>query len=74
MKFIFFCSEKRQTFETDAFRIIEDKGVKTDESGNKIWNAKIELTVACPFCQKRHVYAASDIACPFTSLNLRLQT
>jgi len=66
MKFIFFCPEKHRSFETDAYRIVEDKGVKTDGSGNKIWDAKIELTIACPFCGKGHAYAASELACPFT--------
>ncbi|MDY6990452.1 MAG: hypothetical protein SWQ30_20615 [Thermodesulfobacteriota bacterium] len=65
MKFIFFCPETHQTFETDAFRIIEGEGVKTDDSGKKIWDAKVELTVACPFCGNRHVYPASEVACPF---------
>ncbi|MDY6951733.1 MAG: hypothetical protein SWE60_09485 [Thermodesulfobacteriota bacterium] len=65
MKFIFFCPEKHQTFETNGFRITDEKGVKTDASGNKIWDAKVELTVACPFCGKRHVYPASKVACPF---------
>ncbi|MDY6950930.1 MAG: hypothetical protein SWE60_05420 [Thermodesulfobacteriota bacterium] len=65
MKFIFFCPEKHRTFETDAYRIIEDKGVKRDASGNKVWDAKVELSVACPFCRRRHVYPASEVACPF---------
>jgi hypothetical protein len=65
MKFTFFCPVKHRSFDTDAYRIIEDKGVKTDVSGKRKWDAKIELSISCPFCGKRHVYAASDIACPF---------
>jgi hypothetical protein len=65
MTFSFFCPERHQTFETDAYRIIEEKGVTTDGSGNKIWDAKVELTGPCPFCGKAHCYAASEIACPF---------
>jgi len=65
MKFTFSCPEKHQSFETDAYRIIEDKGIKTDKSGNKLWDAKVELITGCPFCGTRHVFAASEVACPF---------
>lgn len=65
MKFTFVCPGKHQAFETDDYRIVEDKGVKTDESGNKIWDAKVELTAACPFCGKRHTFPAVEVACPF---------
>lgn len=64
MKFIFRCLETHQVFETDDCRIIEDRGVKTDESGCRVWDAKV--SVACPFCRKKHVYEASDLPCPFT--------
>ena len=65
MKFVFVCPENNKAFETDAFKVIEDKGVKIDDSGNKVWDAKIELTLACPYCSIRHVFDVSELPCPF---------
>ncbi len=66
MKLVFVCPENNNAFETDDFEVIEDKGIKTGESGEKIWDAKVELSSACPFCGKIHVYHASELPCPFT--------
>lgn len=66
MKLVFVCPENNKAFETDDFEVIEDKGFKTDESGEKIWDAKVELNSACPFCGKRHVFRVSELPCPFT--------
>ena len=66
MDLVFICPENNQTFETDDFKVIEDKGIKIGETGDKIWDAKVELTVACPFCGKRHVFNVSELPCPFT--------
>jgi hypothetical protein len=64
MKFIFLCPETGRTFETGDFRIIEGRGVVTDRSGRKAWDAGV--TVICPFCEKTHTYRANELACPFT--------
>ncbi|MBW2020792.1 MAG: hypothetical protein DRH17_03565 [Deltaproteobacteria bacterium] len=66
MKLVFVCPEKHQAFETDAYQIIEDKGIKIGKTGNKVWDAKVELTLACPFCGKRHIFRASELPCPFS--------
>ena len=66
MKLVFVCPENNKPFETDEFKVIEDKGVKIDDSGNKVWDAKVELTSVCPLCGKGHVYRASELPCPFT--------
>jgi hypothetical protein len=66
MKLVFVCPENHKTFETDAFKVIEDKGIKIGETGEKIWDAKVELTSACPFCGKKHVINVSQLPCPFT--------
>ena len=66
MKLVFVCPENNKAFETDDFEVIEDKGIKTGESGEKIWDAQVELTAGCPFCGKAHVYHASELPCPFT--------
>jgi hypothetical protein len=66
MKLVFVCPENDKPFETDDFRVIEGKGVSIDDSGNKVWDAQVELTAACPFCGKIHVYHASELPCPFT--------
>jgi len=66
MKLVFVCPEDHKTFETDDFEVIEDKGIKIGESGDKIWDAKVQLTLDCPFCGKRHVFCAGELPCPFT--------
>ncbi|GBC62403.1 hypothetical protein DENIS_3375 [Desulfonema ishimotonii] len=67
MKFIFSCPETGQIFETDAFKMIENKGITEDESGNRVLDAKVELETPCPFCGKQHVFHASELLCPFSA-------
>ncbi len=66
MKLIFVCPDNNKAFETDGFIVIEDKGVKIGETGDRIWDARVELTLACPFCGRRHVFDVNELACPFT--------
>ena len=66
MKFIFICPKENKVFENDKFKIIEDQGISIDEFGNKIWDAKVELSSPCPFCGLRHVFYVSELPCPFT--------
>jgi hypothetical protein len=40
MKLLFLCPENHKPFETDQFNIIEDKGIKTTETGQRVWDAK----------------------------------
>lgn len=65
MNFIFFCSKTGKTFETNAFRIAGNKGIKTDPSGTRYLDAEVILTDPCPFCSEQHKYAASELSCPF---------
>ena len=66
MKFVFVCPEKNKVFESDEFKVIENRGITLNESGNKTWDAKVELLLPCPFCGKRHVFHVNELACPFT--------
>ncbi len=65
MEFIFICPKRNMTFESADFNIIENQGVISDSSGNKILDAKVELNEPCPFCGENHVYPASELSCPF---------
>ena len=65
MKLIFVCPEADIDFTSDRFKVIQNKGVKTDAKGNKSLDAKVELDEPCPVCGKRHVYRANELACPF---------
>jgi len=65
MKFIFVCPTQNRVFESVDFTILDNKGVITDESGNKILDAKVALNRLCPFCGEKHVYHARDLSCPF---------
>ena len=65
MNIVFTCREHNQVFESDRFRIEDNRGVVTDENGNRVLDAKVVLTEPCPFCGRRHVYRAAELACPF---------
>jgi len=67
MNFIFTCPVTHKTFETDAFRVIEDNGVRMNPSGQKVWQARIELSDPCPICGDIHIYHPQDLPCPFTT-------
>lgn len=66
MNFIFVCPNTREVFYSDRFSIVENRGVATDEAGNKALDAKVRLDEPCPFCGQEHVYPAAELACPFT--------
>jgi len=66
MNFIFNCPVTHQTFETDAFQVIDDEGVEKSPSGKKVWKAHIRLSDPCPFCGSIHTYDPKDLPCPFT--------
>ncbi len=66
MKFLFVCPEKDRSFETDDFRIIENRGAAEDEKGEKYLDAKAELFSPCPFCGKFHIFHVRELACPFS--------
>ena len=62
---VFVCPNKNEVFESADFKILENNGVATDEAGNKILDMKIELKAPCPFCGRKHIFHAKDLACPF---------
>jgi len=67
VKFIFVCLNKNEVFESSDFQILDNRGVATDDAGNKILDAKVALNEPCPFCGKKHVYHASELSCPFAA-------
>lgn len=67
MNLIFVCPRSQKTFESAAYRIVDNKGVVVDGHGNKTLDAKVALDDPCPFCGEKHVYAAGELACPFTA-------
>jgi len=66
MKLVFVCPENNKAFESGDFTVIEDNGIKIGETGNKVWDAKVELTSSCPFCSRKHVFRVSELPCPFS--------
>ena len=66
MNFVFVCPENNKTYESSNFTIIENKGVITDEDGNRQLDAKVALSEPCPFCGKRHTYHVNELTCPFS--------
>lgn len=69
MELIFVCPKTNKVFKSADYTILDNKGVKKDESGNKILDAKVEPVAPCPFCGKHHVYQACELPCPFTIKN-----
>ena len=69
VNFIFVCPNKNEMFKRSDFRILDNRGVTTDDVGNKTLDAKVALDEPCPFCGQQHVYHASELSCPFTSEN-----
>ena len=65
MEFIFICPETNEVFESSDFTILDNKGVISDEAGNRSLDAKVALNEPCPFCGQKHVYHASELSCPF---------
>ena len=41
VKFIFVCPNKNEVFESSDFKILDNRGIVTDEAGNKILDAKV---------------------------------
>ena len=66
VNFIFVCPNNNQVFEGSNFKIIDNRGIVTDDAGNKTLDAKVALGAPCPFCGQKHVYLASELSCPFT--------
>jgi hypothetical protein len=67
VKFVFVCPDRNEVFESSNFKILDNRGVTTDDAGNKALDAKVALNEPCPFCSQKHVYRASELSCPFTS-------
>ena len=65
MKLIFVCPNQGKVFESADYDIIENKGVITDEAGNRALDAKVALNEPCPYCSHKHVYHAGELSCPF---------
>jgi len=66
VKFIFVCPNENEVFESSDFKILDNRGIITDDAGNKSLDAKVALDKPCPICGQKHVYHASELSCPFT--------
>jgi hypothetical protein len=64
VKFIFVCPNKNEVFESSDFKILDNRGIITDDAGNKSLDAKVALDEPCPFCGQKHAYHASELSCP----------
>jgi hypothetical protein len=67
MDFIFVCPQTQKAFNSEAFEIIDNRGVTLDEAGNKILDAKVRLTKPCPHCGETHTFQANTLTCPFST-------
>lgn len=66
MKLVFICLRQQATFFSEDFQITDNRGVAVDDDGNRYLNARIRLTVPCPYCGEFHEYPANELACPFS--------
>lgn len=46
--------------------MINNNGIKIDDNGNKILDARIKLDNPCPFCGTYHEFHANEMMCPFS--------
>lgn len=67
VKFIFVCPNNNEVFESSTFSIVDNRGITTDDAGNKNLDAKVSLDEPCPFCGEAHVFHANELPCPFAS-------
>ena len=65
MQLVFVCPQTQAAFRSEKYEIVENHGVRTGADGKKSLEAKVALTEGCPFCHQKHVYPASELACPF---------
>lgn len=65
MEFIFICPQNNKVFECSNFTICDNKGVISDEAGNRSLDARVVLDDPCPFCGQKHEFHASELLCPF---------
>jgi Fe2+ or Zn2+ uptake regulation protein len=65
MKFSFVCPESGELFESANFKVVDNRGVKLDEFGHKVLDARVEMMGPCPRCGKQHTYHARELMCPF---------
>ncbi|KJS33228.1 MAG: hypothetical protein VR64_03190 [Desulfatitalea sp. BRH_c12] len=65
MELVFVCPVAHTPFKTDAYRIVENHGIRTDAAGQKHLDAKVCVDMACPHCGDRHIYSADALSCPF---------
>ncbi len=70
MRFIFVCPENNKTFESDDFELTDNRGIAVDKDGKKFLDAKVALSLPCPFCGKKHIFHASELTCPFTGQSM----
>jgi len=62
-KLVFVCPENHKAFQTHHFNIIQDNGTKITETGQRVWDAMVQLASACPVCRKIHGYQVSALPC-----------
>lgn len=61
----FNCPETGKYFETADYSISDNRGIATNENGDKILDATVIINSPCPYCGKLHKYRADKLACPF---------
>jgi hypothetical protein len=65
MRFTFVCPTAGRHFDTDDFRLVENRGVVVDADGSRRLDARVRLGRHCPYCGAIHEYPADELACPF---------
>ena len=66
MELVFVCPLHRESFFSVHFEITDNRGIALDDDGKRYLDARIRLTVPCPYCGEHHEYHANELACPFS--------
>ena len=64
MNFIFTCPNTQELFHSEQFDVVDNQGVVIDSAGNKVLDAKVQLTSPCPPCGERHIFKAGRFIMP----------
>lgn len=66
MRLYFICPEKKKTFPCADYSLDPGYRILQEDIGHRTLQGTVRLTSDCPFCGKRHVFAAEEVLCPLS--------
>lgn len=69
MKLTFTCPETKKLFSSEHYSLLTDHAITETSGGQRTLEGTVELTSACPFCGKNHLFQVGEILCPLAKGN-----